>query len=148
MLTIGIDIDGMLKSYPDFFETFIPAMQSTGNKVGILTGRSEKDKEHIAAMFEEAGLKMDFYIFKPDEFKKMPNGVWKAAMCRIFEIDFLYDDMQHNDPTFISDFSQTVGKTVLFTSFNYKSVPDASGDTLKDYVEEIIAALAGKGIKS
>ena len=145
-MIIGIDIDGMLDRFADFFQVSIPAWQKAGIKVGILTGRLESDKLHIAAVLAKVGIKMDFLLFKPQEFENanLPNGVWKGILCRIIEADILFDDMEHNNPAFITDFSQVVGHTQVLTPINYSQEPDAEGKTTRDYAEEMIEAIKGK----
>lgn len=144
MIVIALDIDGVLASYSNFFLGSIPAWQKAGMKVGILTGRSESGKEKIAEILTKFGIKMDFLIFKPDELDKIPNGIWKAAMCRIMKVDLLFDDMEHNDPVFVSDFMQTIGDTQIFTPISYKDQPDAHDNTTKDYVDKLVEILEGK----
>jgi hypothetical protein len=137
-MIIALDIDGVVGTYPKFFEMFIPAMQSKGAKVGILTGRPESDKNAVVKALEGAGLKLDFYLFKPQEFEKFPNGVWKAVVCRYLGVDFLFDDFQHDDPEFVSDFVDVVGNTTVpFTTFHYDG-KDGNGSSIKDYVEQIV----------
>ncbi len=142
-MVIGIDIDGTLDRFGDFFQVSIPAWQKAGIKVGIITGRLESDKEYIANVLAKVGIKMDFLMFKPQEFvnKNIPNGVWKGILCRLVSVDILFDDMQHNDPAFITDFSQVIDKTQILTPINYKVEPDAQGKTTKEYAEEILNAL-------
>jgi len=141
-MKIACDIDGMVKSYPEFFQYLIPGLQSEGCEVGLLTGIKEDQSEIVIDAFKKKGITLDFAYFKPEELNKLPNGVWKAVICRYKKIDYLFDDFQHDNPEFVADFIETIGDaTVPFTTIMSKNKPDANGNTLKDYVEEIIQYL-------
>jgi len=145
-MTIAIDIDGMLDRFADFFEVSIPAWQKAGIKVGIITGRAYEDKDTIIAILAKVGLKMDFMFFKPDLFtdKNIPNGVWKGIICRLVNIDLLFDDMEHNNPAVITDFAQIVTHTQILTPINYQTHPDAEGKTTSEYAEEMLKLIEAK----
>jgi hypothetical protein len=137
----AIDLDGMFILYPDIFEVFIPAVQAKGVEVGILTARPDKEKDEFVKAFDKVGLKFDFILFKPEALEHISNGAWKAVMCRALKIDYLFDDLQHDDPQFVSDFTEVVaGTTVPFTTFTYSGTNDHVNQ-LKDDVEEIIEHL-------
>lgn len=145
-MIIAIDIDGMLDRFGDFFQISIPAWQKAGTKVGIITGRPDSNKEHIAKILEKVGIKMDFLLFKPDIFQDMnlPNGIWKGVLCRMMKVDILFDDLEHNDPVVITDFAQVAERTQILTPINYLMKPDAEGATTQDYVQQMIDTLKDK----
>lgn len=145
-MVIGIDIDGTLDTFGDFFEVSIPAWQKAGIKVGIITARLESDKQSVADVLKKVGIKMDFLMFKPLEFQnaQLPDGVWKGVLCRLLEVDILFDDMERNDPTFVADITQILNGTQILTPVEYGKQLDGHDETTNEYAEQMINALGGK----
>jgi len=115
-MLIALDLDGIVFSYPGFFQTFAAAMQAAGNKVGILTGRPQSQKDALLEQLKSLGIAPDFFIGKPDD-SQLPNGVFKAIACRDLGIDVLFDDFQCDDPTMLADFFSLNQQTIPFTSW-------------------------------
>src|SRR5947209_213184 len=117
-MVCALDLDGMLFSFPEFFQVVIPCLQKAGHKVGILTARKESHtKESLKALLE-LGIKPDFYIAKPDDVE-LPDGLFKATVCNEMEIDYLFDDFEADNPTMLADFFSVAKHTVPFTSWGY-----------------------------
>jgi len=119
MPTYACDLDGMVFSFPSFFQSFVPAMQAAGNKVGILTGRPESEKDMLIEQLKALAIAPDFFIGKPDD-SQLPNGVFKAIACRDLGIDILFDDFQCDDPKMLADFFSLNQKTIPFTSWAFQ----------------------------
>lgn len=117
-MIVAIDLDGMLLAFPDFFKTFVPAMQAGGCKVGVLTARTEDEKDGIEEALKEGGFKMDFCVTKPSDFSSS-DGTFKAIVCKEFDVDILFDDFETNDPKMLADFFSVNTHTVPFTSWAY-----------------------------
>jgi hypothetical protein len=115
-MLLAIDVDGMLLSYPKFFQAFFPAMQAAGSKVGILTGRPESQKDTLTEQLKALGIAPDFFVAKPDD-STLPNGAFKAIACRDLGIDVLFDDFQCDDPAMLAEFFSRNQKTIPFISW-------------------------------
>lgn len=122
MTTIGVDLDGILISFPGYFQLFFKAMQGQGVKVGIITARPASQKDDLRKELEKVGIKPDFFVAMPDNLKEsnFPQGIFKGIVCTELKIDVLYDDFQASDPTMLGDFFTYNQGTIPFTSFAYK----------------------------
>ncbi len=105
--------------FPAFFVEFFTHLQEH-NEVGILTARSEEQKEEVLKQLESVGIKPDFYIGKPEQLKGVPNGVYKGLVCKEADIDILFDDFDYSDEKMVADFFSVNSKTVPFTSWGYR----------------------------
>ena len=114
----------MLLSFPAFFAEFCRCMQSGGNKVGILTARSEDQKDTLLAQLADSGITPDFFIGKPNNLE-VSDGTFKALVCQELGIDLLFDDFEASDPSMLGDFFAANYSTVPFTSWAYN--PESKG---------------------
>lgn len=123
-MVVCVDLDGMLLAFPDFFSHFFKAMQNEKdhpNQIGILTGRTESQKDELVKILEKMDIHPDFFIGMPDDLKKkdFPVGMFKAKVCNELGVDLLFDDFETDDPQMLADFFSMNQKTVPFTSFAY-----------------------------
>lgn len=121
-MIIAVDLDGMLFAFPDFFQKFFPAMQSQGNKVGILSARPDGQKEEVTNFLKENGIAPDFFIGMPEDKRKegFSQGIFKAVVCNELGVDILFDDFQYNDSQMLADFFTWNNKTTPFTGWAYR----------------------------
>jgi len=123
-MVVACDLDGMLLAFPSFFSHFFKAMQNEEghpNKIGILTGRAESQKEKMVEVLNKMDIHPDFFIGMPDDMreKEYPAGIFKATVCNELGVDLLFDDFETDDPQMLADFFSLNQKTVPFTSFAY-----------------------------
>ncbi len=105
-MNIGIDIDGTLTKYPEFFVELGKLFRAAGHKVYLITGLGDKGLKERWEKWEHI-LDEDFYdnIFTTACYNleevaligKEPNnekivGRFKQRMCKELEVDIMFDD--------------------------------------------------------
>jgi hypothetical protein len=114
-MRLAIDIDGTITQHPAYFITLVKAWRAQGLGVLILTARRESDRG--ATVRELVGLGFPAPLFEreaanlvmfPKEYPwpytdqlaetlwRQEHALWKAAMCRMLDVDVLYDDCPYN----------------------------------------------------
>ncbi|MHC4479028.1 MAG: hypothetical protein ACYTEL_25670 [Planctomycetota bacterium] len=82
-LKIGVDLDGTISEYPQFFKVFTKAMAEAGCKVYVITDRMPGTERSVAAELEQYGMTYDTIKITSD----------KAGFILAEGISVLFDDM-------------------------------------------------------
>jgi len=82
---IGVDLDGTISEYPDFFRLFTKAMAEAGCKTYIITDRPPGTESDVAAELHHYGI--TYHVIKITSNK--------AAFIQQEGISVLFDDMDH-----------------------------------------------------
>jgi hypothetical protein len=82
-LKIGVDLDGTISEYPQFFKLFTKAMAEAGCKIYVITDRLPGTQRLVAAELAEYGITYDVL--------KVTSN--KAGYILKEGIDVLFDDM-------------------------------------------------------
>jgi len=105
-MNIGIDIDGTLTKYPDFFVELGKLFRAAGHKVYLITGLGEDGLKERWERWRYI-LEQNFYddifttaLYNIEEISligKEPDnekiiGRFKQRMCRELEVDIMFDD--------------------------------------------------------
>ena len=105
-MNIGIDIDGTLTKYPEFFVELGKLFRAAGHKVCLITGLGSDGLDKRWEKWEHI-LDQDFYddvfttelynleeislIGKEEDNEKIV-GRFKQRMCKELDIDIMFDD--------------------------------------------------------
>jgi hypothetical protein len=84
-MRIGLDLDGLLDEYPEFFRFLTGALRAAGHYVGILTYRDPESRARTEASL--AGWAIVY-----DEIHFATSLDDKGRPCRELEIDIYFDD--------------------------------------------------------
>ena len=82
-LRIGVDLDGTISEYPQFFKLFTKAMADAGCRIYVITDRMAGTERFVAAELEEYGI--TYHTLKVTSNK--------AGYILDEGIDVLFDDM-------------------------------------------------------
>lgn len=120
-MIVAVDYDQMITAFPEYFKVFFSAMQKAGNKIGVLSGRKESERNEIEKTIDSYDIEPDFCILMTDDIAgKYPVGIFKAKVCNYLGVDVLYDDFQYSDHAMLSDFFSINSTTIPMTSFAYQ----------------------------
>jgi len=105
-MKIGIDVDGTLRTYPEFFTTLGRLFRADGHEVYIITGLGKaKATEKLSEV--EAIYGTEFYnaLFSSAEYNESERaligvvqenelivGIFKQRLCRQLGVDIMFDD--------------------------------------------------------
>lgn len=106
-MNIGIDIDGTLNKYPEFFRWLIDKVREDGGKVYLITGLGNSGvPKRIDRLIEKGFDFTDVEVINTSLYNneeraligKIENneeivGRFKQRMCKEFGVDFMFDDM-------------------------------------------------------
>jgi hypothetical protein len=106
-MNIGIDIDGTLNKYPEFFRWLIDLTRKDGGRVYLITGLGRSGVPKRLDRLIEKGFDftdvevINTSLYNGDEralIGKVENneeivGRFKQRMCVELDVDFMFDDM-------------------------------------------------------
>ena len=111
---IGLDMDGTITGYPEYFSALARSVRVTGNLVHVVSSRSPTGEAETRKELKELGLAYDYLYLLPDFGKKITRCphrelawydqyLWqKLEYCAAHEIRVFYDD----DPRVLSLFAR------------------------------------------
>jgi len=82
-LKIGVDLDGTISEYPEFFKLFTKVMSEAGCKIYIISDRRPGSKNEVAGELKKYGITYDVIKITGE----------KAKYILKEGIDVLYDDV-------------------------------------------------------
>ena len=88
-MTISIDLDGCYWEHKMYFDLMAEAMQKAGHRVGVITGRRDKERP---AIIEQVGFKMDFLHVWGDDEAIVNGSAWKVKMMIHESVSVHFDD--------------------------------------------------------
>lgn len=105
-MNIGIDIDGTLTKYPEFFVELGKLFRAAGHKVYLITGLGDKglkerwekwgyilDEEFYDDIFTTACYNLEEVALIGKELNNEKIvGRFKQRICRELEVDIMFDD--------------------------------------------------------
>jgi len=83
IMKIGIDLDGTISEYPEFFALFTRAMSDAGCKIYVITDRPPGSEKYVVQELKEYGITYHCIKITSD----------KAAFIEDHGIEVLFDDM-------------------------------------------------------
>ena len=110
-MIIGIDIDGTLKEYPEFFTTLGRLFRENGHSVYIITGLGwTRAIEKVEAIEKEWGGDFHDGVWSTVHYNELESqlvsvlpmdggcgneivvGMFKQRICRMLKVDIMFDD--------------------------------------------------------
>lgn len=114
ILKVGIDIHGVIDTFPEKFKKLSVALVASGAEVHIITGSKRDDR--INQLLQNAGIAFTHYFSIVEHLEQTssvrwegtqpyaPEQQWNTAKrnyCKIKKIDFMIDDSDIYRDTFV-----------------------------------------------
>lgn len=98
-MKISFDLDGTAYDHLEFFRELCVAMQSTGHKVGVLTGHKQESEEHDRDKLRSLGFpEIDFYFGRTPDYMHLNGAHYKTMIIKREGISVHFEDYDYDHP--------------------------------------------------